>query len=275
MNIKISKVARGIAPGDVSNIAIRNILTELSVIMHGKFLDSDMETTMEYFDYHCPYTGKDLRGMFQSGDYSQIVTDHIVPQNKKHCGLNVIGNLVYVDRQANNEKKDQTVEDFLLHNQGVLKGVSLKERQARLEKIRQFQKDMGYDPASIQAEISPILTVFYDKIATILDDMTSDIATRLGLSKSLAIRKQHSRIGSTELVFQPDEKTVKEYLLTHQCAVFDLEYLDPNHNRHFTWTATRFSAKSNLRGNIASRPWWRDKESSGLVKVTVSVPSSD
>ena len=52
MNIKISKVARGIAPGDVSNIAIRNILTELSVIMHGKFLDSDMETTMEYFDYH-------------------------------------------------------------------------------------------------------------------------------------------------------------------------------------------------------------------------------
>ena len=68
MNIKISKVARGIAPGDVSNIAIRNILTELSVIMRGKFLDSDMETTMEYFDYHCPYTGKDLRGMFQSGD---------------------------------------------------------------------------------------------------------------------------------------------------------------------------------------------------------------
>ena len=272
MNIKISKVARGIAPGDVSNIAIRNILTELSVIMHGRFLDSDMEKTMEYFDYHCPYTGKDLRGIFESGDYSQIVTDHIVPQNKKYCGLNVIGNLVYVDRRANSEKKDQTVEDFLLHNQGVLKGVSLKERQARLDKIKQFQKDMGYDPATIQSQISPILTAFYDKLGTILDDMASTIASKLGLNKSLAIRKQHRHTGSTQLVFCPDEKTVKEYLLTHQCAVFDLEYLDPNHNRHFTWTATRFNAKSNLRGNITSRPWWRDKENSGLIKVTVSVP---
>lgn len=275
MNIKISKVARGIAPGDVSNIAIRNILTELSVIMHGKFLDSDMEKTMEYFDYHCPYTGKDLRDMFESGDYSQIVTDHIVPQNRKYCGLNVIGNLVYVDAKANQQKKDKTVEDFLLHNQGVLKGVSLQERQARLDKIRQFQKDMGYDPAAIQAEISPILSQFYDEVGTILDSKASEIASRLGLSKSLAIRKQHSHIGSTELVFLPDEETVKAYLLAHQCAVFDLEYLDPNHNRHFTWTATRFNAKSNLRGNIASRPWWRDKEDSGLIKVTVSVPSSD
>lgn len=272
MKIKISKVAKGIAAGDVSNIAIRNILTELSVIKHGKFLDSDMEKTLEYFDYRCPYTGKDLRDMIERGDYSQIATDHIVPQNREHCGLNVVGNLVYVDRQANSEKRDQTVDDFLLNNDGVLYGLSQQERQARLDKIKQFQKDMGYDPAAIQAEISPILFQFYDEVGIILDNKVSDIATRLGLSKSYAIRKQRSQIGSTELVFFPSEKEVREYLLTHQCAVFDLEYLDPNHNRHFTWTATKFNAKSNLRGNIASRPWWRDKEETGLIKVTVSVP---
>ena len=46
----LTKVASGVAFGDVSNYAVRNILTELSKIMSGKFTEQEMEDTMEAFD---------------------------------------------------------------------------------------------------------------------------------------------------------------------------------------------------------------------------------
>ena len=54
----LTKVATGVAFGDVSNQAIRNILTEISKSIGGKFTDQDMKDTLDYFDWKCPYTGK-------------------------------------------------------------------------------------------------------------------------------------------------------------------------------------------------------------------------
>ena len=94
----LSKAAKGVAFGDVSNAAIRNILTEISKIFYNDFTQADMEETMDkYFGWCCPYTGKYLKDEYdkRTGNYA---TDHIYPQNKEWCGLNVKGNLVLVDK---------------------------------------------------------------------------------------------------------------------------------------------------------------------------------
>jgi hypothetical protein len=58
---RLTKVAKGIAYGDVSNIAVRNILTEISKSINGNFTEQEMYDTLDFFDWKCPYTGKDLR----------------------------------------------------------------------------------------------------------------------------------------------------------------------------------------------------------------------
>ena len=214
MRIKISKVARGIAPGDVANSAVRNILTDLSITMRGKFTEEDMNETMKFFDYRCPYTGKNLRDKLQRGDYSEMATDHIVPQNRQYCVLNVIGNLVIVDKKANQAKKDKTVEDFLLHDQTVLAGVPQTEREARLEKIKKFQKEKQYDPDTIRAVVSPILEQFYGDVGTMLQQKANQIATGLGLSKSFAIRKQQKNWQYRTRLPSKSEGRSRLYLVT-------------------------------------------------------------
>ena len=42
----LTKVASGVAYGDVSNQAIRNILTEISKCVGGKFTEHEMEETL-------------------------------------------------------------------------------------------------------------------------------------------------------------------------------------------------------------------------------------
>ena len=57
----LTKVAKGVAYGDVSNNAVRNILTEVSKVLYAPFTEDDMVDTMEYFDWCCPYTGRYLK----------------------------------------------------------------------------------------------------------------------------------------------------------------------------------------------------------------------
>lgn len=56
----------GIAYGDVSNMAVRNILTEISKRIAGRFTVQEMYDTLDYFDWRCPYTGKDLRPLIEA-----------------------------------------------------------------------------------------------------------------------------------------------------------------------------------------------------------------
>ena len=107
----LTKVVTGVTFGDVSNQAIRNILTEISKSICGKFTEQDMEDTLDYFDWKCPYTGRDLRQSIEKKDGS-YAADHIYPQNKEWCGLNVKGNLIIVDKKANTQKHNKDIETF-------------------------------------------------------------------------------------------------------------------------------------------------------------------
>ena len=44
----LTKVAKGVAYGDVSNISVRNVLTEISKRVGGKFTEQEMYDTMVF-----------------------------------------------------------------------------------------------------------------------------------------------------------------------------------------------------------------------------------
>lgn len=160
----LTKVAKGIAFGDVSNYAVRNILTEISKCLKGSITEKDIEETLDFFDWKCPYTGKDLRKLIEN-DLGGYVTDHIYPQNKEWCGLNVKGNLILVDKTANDKKNDKDVETFLLTDTKVLTDLDEngKTRKERLDKIKAFQKKCGYDPCEIRKVVGPLMEKRYDE----------------------------------------------------------------------------------------------------------------
>ena len=160
---KTTHVAGGTTFGDVSNQAVRNILSELSKEIYEKFTSKQMEETMAEFGWCCPYTGEYLKDEYENktGNYA---TDHIYPQNRVWCGLNVMGNLVLVSKQANSKKRDQSVDDFLLHDTDVLGCLDDATRHARLKKIKDFQNAHGYNPIIIKDTISKLIQTRYQKV---------------------------------------------------------------------------------------------------------------
>lgn len=293
----LTKVASGVAYGDVSNQAIRNILTEISKNINGKFTEQEMVDTLEYFDWKCPYTGRDLRESIEKGDGS-YATDHIYPQNRVWCGLNVIGNLVIVDKRANSKKGKKDVKSFLEEDSDYWRelGVDKATRLERLEKIIRFQEDYGYDPENIREKISSPLFDRYEElrreqekcieemmeilkeagIKTIerkltpkeeaSDEEEKDIVITAS-AKAKAKRPKHS----TELIFFPsDETEFKKLLLDSKSGHFILTYDDGKVMRT-NWNASKLKESSDLRGNIESKTFWRNKNKEGLLKVEVFV----
>ena len=112
---------------------------------------------IRFVDGEFPYTGKDLKSAIenQSGGYA---TDHIYPQNQEYCGLNVKGNLVIVDKEANSKKGQSDFETFLRNPRfDYLLGKSMSEREKRINKIKEFQKKCNYDPEEIREKIVLLL----------------------------------------------------------------------------------------------------------------------
>lgn len=279
----LTKVVKGVAFGDVSNQAIRNILTEISKNISGSFTEQEMEDTLEYFDWKCPYTGRDLRKSIEDKDGS-YATDHIYPQNREWCGLNVKGNLVIVDKKANAQKHDKDVDTFILEDTKVLGGLDMKTRQERLQKIKDFQKDCGYDPEQIRNVVRPFMIARYDEVRAEQEKHISDTMDALNaigihnITKKLTFKTtttvtatKKKRKFIPELIFHPaDEGLFKVELLNSKKAFFELTYATGEVKRS-PWNAEKFKTTSDLKGNIESKTFWRNKDKEGLVKVEVFV----
>lgn len=269
MKLKLSKVAKGIAYGDVSNATVRNILTQIGEQVYGKFTLQDLEETVNYFGGRCPYTGEVLADI-------EVATDHIVPQNREYCGLNIKGNLVYVSKKANAAKSGDTVEDFLLNDTKVLGSTPMSVRQERLQKIKEFQKDCGYNPDEIKSKISSELTRIYAEVRLEQEKRISELIDLAGLPRltpvdnTTVVRTSSGKI-KTELLFYPsDLETFKTELLTKKKAEIKL-YYESGKEEVKQWDASSFSEDSNLKVNIQSKTFWRSRISSGLIKVEVRV----
>lgn len=281
----LTKVAKGVAYGDVSNASIRNILTEISKRISGRLTEQEMYDTLEFFDWRCPYTGKDLKPLIENG-LGGYAADHVYPQNRIWCGLNVKGNLIIVDKIANQQKRDFDVETFLLEDTSVITDIDEigRTRQVRLEKIKEFQSLCGYDPDKIRLEISALLSKRYDalreeqekcideSLASLSKIGVATITKKIARTVSVSVTKSSTKgKTSTELVFFPaDESEFRRQLLIRKKAKFVLTY-DSGAVKETTWDAKDFEETSNLRGNIQSRPFWRNKKSEGLLRVEVLI----
>ena len=277
----LTKVASGVTYSDVSNQAVRNILTEISKSVYGGITEQEMEDTMKYFDWKCPYTGRDLKESVEAKNGS-YATDHLYSQNRDWCGLNIKGNLVIVDAGANNAKKKMDVKTFMETDSAFWTnlGVDKATRMARLKKIQDFQRACGYDPEKIRNTVSPLLAAYYDHIRT---EQEKTIATCLAKLDSVGICELTKEIPSAptmtsaaastkhgtypELVFVPADETIfKTELLKSKKAHFKLTYASGKQVISH-WDASRFSSSSDLRGNIQSKTFWRSRAKEGLIKV--------
>lgn len=283
----LTKVAKGVAFGDVSNQAVRNILTELSKALYGGITEQEMNDTMEIeFGWRCPYTGRDLKSSVLAKD-GTYVADHIYPQNRDGCGLNVKGNLILVDKRANSEKGKMDVKTFLEKDSDYWTelGIDKATRMARLKKIQNFQKKCGYDPDQIRTVVSSMMQAHYDAIRVVQENMIDKALEELkqvGIvpcvmvpitttaTSSVATKNSKTK-NAPELVFHPaDEDQFKAELMKQKKAHFVLTY-SSGKTVITPWNASSFDSGSNLRGNIQSRPFWRNKNKEGLVKVEVFI----
>lgn len=166
-------------PADVANSSVRNILTMLS-IYKGEITASEMDETNKFFDYKCPYTGRDLSAAIKNRlagiPDNSIDIDHVVPQNRLYCGLNVYGNLIWADSKANSRKSGKDYKEFLLTDKVIASTATPAEIQARIDKIEAFQRHSGYDAEAIAKTISPLLSKHYDDILSLQVNMAAKIA---------------------------------------------------------------------------------------------------
>ena len=154
-------------PGDAANIFVRCMLSDISDLLGG-FSNEDLERTVEYFDYKCPYTGEDISVEYKTGKW---VLDHLIPHNRESVGLNLYGNIIVTTRKTNAAKSAKSFEDFIRYE---TKGTD-EEKEKRIQKIRNFQKESGYfNKVKNIDEIKELCKKEYDNIQTRLKEHISD-----------------------------------------------------------------------------------------------------
>lgn len=166
-------------PGDAANIFVRCMLSDISDLLGG-FSKEDLEKTVEYFDYKCPYTGEDISVEFKTGKW---VLDHLIPHNRESVGLNLYGNIIVTTKNTNAAKAAKSFEDFIRFE---TKGTE-EEKEKRIQKIRNFQKESGYfDKVKNIDEIKGLCKKEYDNIQNKLKEHVSDY------NKILEIRNENT-----------------------------------------------------------------------------------
>lgn len=161
-------------PGDAANIFVRCMLSDISDILSG-FSNEELEKTVEYFDYKCPYTGEDISVEYKSKKW---VLDHLIPHNRESIGLNLYGNIIVTTKETNAKKSAKSFEDFIRYE---TKGTE-EEKEKRIKKIRQFQQDAGYfEKVKNVDELKELCKKSYDEIQNKLKSFLKEYENILGV----------------------------------------------------------------------------------------------
>lgn len=123
-------------PGDAANIFVRCMLSDLSDMLGGCSKE-DIDKTIKYFDYKCPFTGDDIRELYYSDNW---VLDHLIPHNRTDLGLNIYGNLIVTTKETNAKKSKKDFETFIMNDTDGTE----EEKYLRIQKLKKFQHDSGY-----------------------------------------------------------------------------------------------------------------------------------
>lgn len=169
-------------PGDAANIFVRCMLSDISDLLGG-FSKEDLERTVEFFDYKCPYTGEDISVEYKTEKW---VLDHLIPHNRESAGLNLYGNIIVTTKKTNAAKAAKSFEDFIRFE---TKGTE-EERERRIQKIRDFQKKSGYfDKVKNIGEIKELCRKEYDSIQKKLHEHISDYKSILKIENISLVQK--------------------------------------------------------------------------------------
>ena len=164
-------------PGDAANIFVRCILSDVSNLLGG-FSADDLNKTAEYFDYKCPYTGEDVSAEWNAKKY---VLDHLIPHNRDSVGLHLYGNIIITTREINARKAAKSFEDFIRFD---TKGTE-EDKNARIQKIRKFQKESGYfEKLKNIDELKELCRKEYDSVQNRLQELKSEYERIVGTAKA-------------------------------------------------------------------------------------------
>ena len=121
---------------DAANIFVRCILSDISDMLGGCSAEQ-IEQTIQYFDYKCPYTGQDI---YSIAEGEKLAFDHLIPHDKESCGLNLYGNIIATTDTVHIKKGAKDFKDFIKNDTDG----SDEEKAQRIKKIEQFQQESGY-----------------------------------------------------------------------------------------------------------------------------------
>ena len=168
------KTIRRTHAGDAANIFVRCMLSDISDMLGGCSAE-EIDQTVRYFDYKCPYTGQDIRTEYEENKW---VLDHLIPHNREACGLNLYGNMMVTTGKVNTKKGAKDFKAFIRQDTDGTDA----EKEQRIKKIEQFQQESGYfQKVKNIDEIKALCKEQYDFIGERLKNLTSEYADILSI----------------------------------------------------------------------------------------------
>lgn len=263
----MAKQVRSWNPGDAANAYVRMLLSEVGRLIGG-ITDEQWVQTRDHFDGRCAYTGERL-----SDD--DVVREHAVPINRRHCGVHAYGNVLPASRAANDAKGG-------LHYREYMRTVVRDDE--RLAKIDSFVRESSYETRMEPfGDLRHYCEMQYRQIVALGEvgktylrsfvDVTAEVDDLPeGQPEDDAVVLE-SMVGEPlPIRLDPPGSAFKERLLATGEAWVTTHYRN-GRVKCKRWDASRMSAASNVIGNLRSRPEHRNPtwRRLGIVRVEVSI----
>ena len=230
-NNLVTKNCKPTAFGETKNSAVRNLLGKVSDELFERIDGDYLIHAASYFGFKCPYTDKDISRVL-SFDNTDLSADHIIPINKDHLGLTVKGNIILVDKDANNIKRGENIDDFIMKNALYSKD-TLKDRKNRLKKIEAFQKEYCYDKKELDVVLKKFIDNYLEELEKFQKKAVDDLKIELYKVNSVVLMKYYEYVKNSALKkdgthYSHDScnayaSSIRQLLNTHKATLDDLK----------------------------------------------------
>ncbi len=267
----MARQTRRTRPGDAANLFIRCFLADAGKLLGG-LTEEEWHHTLDYFEFRCAYTDQQLT-------LETAVKDHAIPINQAHCGLHLYGNVLPCCNEANKDKHHvhyrQYVEDVarLAKIEAFVAMTGYEERVKRLGDLRDYcatQYDM----------ITSLSACNYDYLERVLgvDSAVTRTPPEDGLGEAAVTcasktPKVVGRGGVLPITLDPSPSVLfKKALLIARQAWITIHYADGS-TRMTRWKADNITETTNIKGNLRSRPEFRQGkwQQLGIERVSISI----
>ena len=261
----MARQVRSWNPGDAANAYVRMVLSEVGRLIGG-ITGEQWSQTREFFGGCCAYTGEPLLD-------DEVVREHAVPINRRHCGVHAYGNVLPSTKAANEAKSGMNFREYMATVSGA---------DQRLARIEAFLRQSGYeDRIGLFGDLRRYCEQQYRQIVALgevnkrylrsfIEEPPASLAEEVNDSEAGMIE---AMVGEPlSICLDPAEPEFKKKLLSKREAWVTTHYSD-GRVASKRWDASRITASSNVMGNLRSRPehrnlTWRQL---GIARVVVTI----